>query len=196
VVCDPPLQADRGRSRLIYIALSHLLRRLLRHTEIGHPELVGPLGPEIALDQIARQCCAVVGNRRAASPASNHSLQAHPAHKSLDRTARSHDALPPQLPPDLAGAVDLQISLVNALDLANQFGIATAAGQAGGRDRLTVPWLRSTTTSHAVRCGSARSVLAVVRIDERRKIWQSSSLQATSDLEPNPPNDHDQRARH
>ena len=46
------------------------------------------------------------------------------SHETLDRAARHRDALAAELPPDLAGTVDLHVGLPNTLDVGQQGRIA------------------------------------------------------------------------
>lgn len=57
VVCNPLLQADcEGPD-------PHLLRRLLRHTDVGYPGLIGGLGLKVLLQKILGDRKRVVGVR-------------------------------------------------------------------------------------------------------------------------------------
>jgi hypothetical protein len=50
-------------------------------------------------------------------------FQAQLAHQPLEGAASHHDPLPMQLPPDLAGAVDPEVVLVDPAELGLQRGI-------------------------------------------------------------------------
>ena len=59
--------------------------------------------------------------------------KAHVPHQPGHRTARDGEALPPQLPPDLAHAIDAEVLLEDASDLDFQIRVAAdPLGQAGG----------------------------------------------------------------
>ena len=73
--------------------------------EVGHPETVRRGRGEVAIDEIDRPLGTVVGDRRAASFASDDALQAVPAQQPLDRAAGRRDALPTQLPAHFPGAI-------------------------------------------------------------------------------------------
>lgn len=127
VVCSPLLQADCEGP------YPHLLRRLLRHTEIRNPQLVWAIGFELAIDPIqwARYCR--IGNRGAYNPATPHALQALLFHEPLDRAARHRVPFALQLSPDFIRTIDLHIGLPNAFDFWIQpvITLDTCAAQCG-----------------------------------------------------------------
>ena len=70
-----------------------------------------------------------VGDRGAHGPATHHPRQAHLAHQPRHRASRGHDALPGQLPPDLAYTVDAEVGLDHALDLDHQRRVAASTNR-------------------------------------------------------------------
>ena len=118
VVCHPLLQAD-GEG-----PYPHLLRRLLRHTEVRDPQLVGTIGLELPIDPIQWARRLVVADRGAHDLSPHDTPQSLTTHKSFDRAAGHRDTLPVQLPPDLIGAINLQVGLPDTLDLRDQCLIA------------------------------------------------------------------------
>ena len=118
VVCHPLLQAD-GEG-----PYPHLLRRLLRHTEVRDPQLVGTIGLELPIDPIQWARRLAVADRGAHDLSPHDTPQSLTTHKSFDRAAGHRDTLPVQLPPDLIGAINLQVGLPDTLDLRDQCLIA------------------------------------------------------------------------
>jgi hypothetical protein len=75
----------------------------------------------------------LVADRRAQRLASDRSPKAHIPHQPGDGAACGGEAFPPQLPPDLAHAIDTKILREHALDLNLQIGVAAQpVGQMGG----------------------------------------------------------------
>jgi len=75
---------------------------------------------ELAIDMIERARRRLVADRRPHGLASDHTLQAKVRHQPLDGAAGNRKAFSPQLPPDLARAVDAEILVVDALDLRHE----------------------------------------------------------------------------
>jgi len=98
--------------------LPSLPRRDVR--EVGDPELVRPLGPELPINPVQRARRLAVADGRAHDLASHHATQPEPAHQPFDRASRCCCAFTRQLPPDLVGPVDLHVGLPDALDLRRQ----------------------------------------------------------------------------
>src|SRR5262247_2704851 len=92
--------------------------------EIGDPELIRPNGGELALDQIRRIIRPVTADRGSALAPTHSPLQPERSHQSFDATAGDGDALPAELSPDLACAVDLEVLIPDALDLLRDLDIA------------------------------------------------------------------------
>src|SRR5262249_37411437 len=92
--------------------------------EIGDPELIRPNGSELALDQICRIIRLVTADRGSALAPTHSPLQPNRSHQSFDATAGDGDALPAELSPDLACAVDLEVPIPDALDLLRNLDIA------------------------------------------------------------------------
>src|SRR5262249_17010987 len=95
--------------------------------EIGDPELIRPNGSEQALDQISRIFRLVASDSGSAFATAHNPLQPERSHQSFDGTAGDGDAIPSQLPPNLAGGVDLEDIIVHASDFTRNLGIASKA---------------------------------------------------------------------
>src|SRR5262245_27007864 len=95
--------------------------------EIGDPELIRPNGSEQALDQISRIFRLVASDSGSAFATAHNPLQPERSHQSFDGTAGDGDAIPSELPPNLAGAVDLEVIIVHAPDFTRNLGIASKA---------------------------------------------------------------------
>ena len=87
---------------------------------VRNPQLIGALGLELPIDPIQLPRRFVVTDRGADHLAAHDTPQTRPPHESLDRSTGHHDAFAAQLPPDLVGAIDLQVDLPDALDLRHQ----------------------------------------------------------------------------
>src|SRR5579871_1221221 len=86
--------------------------------EVRHPKLVGATRRKRTLDEIGRAQRGLVGDRRHFERATPHrAAQPHLTHQPLDGAARDREALAPELPPDLVGAVGPLEALVK--DAAN-----------------------------------------------------------------------------
>src|SRR5262245_20055760 len=92
--------------------------------EIGDPELIRPNGSELALDQICRIFRLVAADGGSALAPTHGPSQPKRSHQSLDATAGDGDALPAELSPDLACAVDLEVLIPDPLDLLRDLDIA------------------------------------------------------------------------
>ncbi len=95
--------------------------------EIGDPELIWLNGKELALDQICRIFRLVSADSGSAFGAAHNPLQPERSHQPFDSTAGDGDAIPSELPPNLAGAVDLEVIVVHALDFTRNLSIALKA---------------------------------------------------------------------
>src|SRR5262249_34718520 len=95
--------------------------------EIGDPELIRPNGSELALDQICWIFRLVAADSGSAFGAAHNPLQPERSHQSFDGTAGDGDAIPSELPPNLAGAVDLEVIIVHAPDFTRNLSIASKA---------------------------------------------------------------------
>ena len=93
--------------------------------EVGHPQLIGPRGRELAPHPIPGRLEALIGNRRAAFASPHNAAQTERAHQPLHGAARRGDPLAPELAPDLASPVHTEVLLVDALDLGNQRPVAS-----------------------------------------------------------------------
>jgi hypothetical protein len=96
-------------------------------SEIRHPKFIRPSGSELAYDQVYRISRLGAADGGAAFAATHRSLQSERSHQSFDRTTGDRDAIPAELPPYLAGAVDLEVFIIGAPDLFRKFGIAPQA---------------------------------------------------------------------
>src|SRR5512134_2489332 len=91
--------------------------------EIGHPQPIGRWRLEVAVHPVERARGGLVADRRPHGFAADHALQIHGLHQPRYRAAGDVEAFAPKLTPDLANAVDLEISLEHAPDLDRQGGI-------------------------------------------------------------------------
>src|SRR5262249_37349184 len=118
--------------------------------EIGDPELIRPNGSELALDQICWIFRLVAADSGSAFGAAHNPLQPERSHQSFDGTAGDGDAIPSELPPNLAGAVDLEVIIVHAPDFTRNLSIASKARR------------------YPLRLSLSRLVLVVGRWDDRQ----------------------------
>ena len=96
-----------------------------RHVgEVRDPERVRPRCLELPIDVVQRAWRCLVADRGSDRPAADDTLQSHGLHQALDGAAGHALAFPPQLPPNLARAIDLEVLLEHAGDLRHQAGIA------------------------------------------------------------------------
>lgn len=101
--------------------------------EIGHPELIGPLCLELAMDRIQRARCGHIGDGGLYDLAPYHAAQAGAAHQAFDGAAGDLYAFVAQLAPDLLRAISLHIGLPDAFNLSSQHRIALCARTAQSR---------------------------------------------------------------
>ena len=101
--------------------------------QIRHPELVRPLGAEVALHQIFRAVRELARGRGEGPLASGGAADPQLTHETGDGAAGDPDALSVQLAPDLAGAVDREVGGEHASDLGLQLLVAasTLRGRSG-----------------------------------------------------------------
>ena len=92
--------------------------------EVRDPQLVGTIGLELPIDPIQWARRLAVADRGAHDLSPHDTPQSLTTHKSFDRAAGHRDTLPVQLPPDLIGAINLQVGLPDTLDLRDQCLIA------------------------------------------------------------------------
>jgi hypothetical protein len=88
---------------------------------------------ELAVDLIERARCGLVAHRGAHPLAADHPFKAHLLHQPGDRAAGNVEALPLQLPPDLAHAVDAEVLLEHAPHLDLEFLIPLCPDRQPGR---------------------------------------------------------------
>ena len=110
--------------------------------EVREPQHVRPWRLELPVDAVERAWRGLVADRGLHGLAAHDPLQAHVPHQPRHRAAGDLDALPPELPPDLAHAVDAEVLIEDAPDLDLQRGIPPGAGrQLGGiARRATWAW--------------------------------------------------------
>lgn len=126
VVCHPLLQADGEGS------YPHLLRRLLRHTEIGDPELIRPIRLELAMDPILRTRRGRIAEGGSHNLAAHRPPQAEATHQAFNGAARHLNPFSLQLPPDFIGAIHLEIGPPNTLDMRHQEFVTPSSGTSQG----------------------------------------------------------------
>ena len=88
--------------------------------EVGHPQLVRPLGLEVPIDAVQRARRLGVRHRRAHALAATYAFQPESTHQTLHGAARHCHAFAQELPPHLVGAIDPQVRLKHALHLRHQ----------------------------------------------------------------------------
>ena len=124
VVCYLLLQADSEGP------YPHLLRRLLRHTEVADPQLIGSPGMQLPVNPVQRTRRLCITDRGARHISTHHTAQAHAAHQSLDSTTRRCHTFACQLPPHLVGTIHLHIGLPDAFNLRHKCLVAMSPGAA------------------------------------------------------------------
>src|SRR5690606_4720131 len=92
--------------------------------EVRDPQLVRPLGVEVALHLIARTWQCRVRQRGFNRLATCRSPQSHPRHQAFNGATCDIPGFAVQLYPDFAGAVDLEVLQPDTLDLGQQHGVA------------------------------------------------------------------------
>ena len=97
--------------------------------EIRKPEHVRRRREEVPVHPVERAWAGLVTDRRADRFATNDALQPHHPHKPSDSAAGDVEALPLQLPPDLAHAIDLEVLIEHPAYLDLQADIAAGAGR-------------------------------------------------------------------
>ncbi len=100
--------------------------------EVRDPQHVRLRRPELAVHVIQRARRGLVADRRAHRLAADHPLQAHAPHPSLHGAAGDVKAFAPQLPPDLAHAIDPEVPLEDPTNLDLQHGVALRTGRPPG----------------------------------------------------------------
>jgi hypothetical protein len=85
--------------------------------QIGNPQLVRTGRGEVPFDQVSGSWSLLVADRGARGLAAHDPGDAQLAQEPLDGAAGDTDAFAAQLPPDLAGAVDLVVVVPDPLDL-------------------------------------------------------------------------------
>lgn len=98
--------------------------------QVGDPELVGALCPELPVNPVQRTDGLGVANGGAHHLAPDDAAQAQTAHEAFHRTTRHHNAFAVHLHPDLVGAIDLHVGLPDPLNMRDQHLVAPGAGTA------------------------------------------------------------------
>src|ERR671933_2211889 len=86
--------------------------------EVRDPQRIRPRRLELPVHTVQRAWRCLVALRRADDLATDDAFQAQRPHEARDRAAGDLEALALQLPPDLAHAIDPEVLLEHALDLA------------------------------------------------------------------------------
>ena len=101
--------------------------------KIREPQTVRRGSMELPVHMIQRTESRLVADRCPQRFAPDRPPKAHIPHQPGDRAASGAEAFPPQLPPDLAHAIDAEVLLEHAPDLDLQIGVsADPGGQTGG----------------------------------------------------------------
>ena len=101
--------------------------------KIGQPQTVRRGSVELSVHMIQRTGGRLVADRCPQRLAPDRSPKAHIPHQPGDRAASGAEALPPQLTPNLAHAIDTKVLLEHPPDLDLQISVAAdPVGQAGG----------------------------------------------------------------
>lgn len=95
--------------------------------DVRDPQLVWCGGPELALHPISRPGSDISRHGRASPTAADPTGEAVGGHEPFDGAAGHGDAFTVELPPDLAGTVDLIVLVEHPPDLHDQFAIAEPA---------------------------------------------------------------------
>src|SRR5262249_1059314 len=127
-----------------------------------------PNGGELALDQICRIIRLVTADRGSALAPTHSPLQPARSHQSFDATAGDGDALPAELSPDLACAVDLEVLIPDALDLLRDLDIAPNPRRQPLRLRLSrLVLVVSRWGDRQLRADRLDPILSPMLVDER-----------------------------
>jgi hypothetical protein len=102
----------------------------------------GLLGPELPIHLVQRTRRLPVADRGSNDLAADHPAQPVAAHQPLDGAAGHRMALAVQLPPDLVGAVDLQVGSPDALDVRHQASSRRARWLRNAGVRCLAAWRR------------------------------------------------------
>lgn len=101
--------------------------------EIRDPQLVWPIRLELPIDPVQRARRGGIAEGRANDLPTHDAAQAETPHQSFDGATHHLNAFPLQLPPDLVGAIDLEIGLPDPLDMGNQEFVPSGPGTAQRR---------------------------------------------------------------
>ena len=97
--------------------------------KVGNPQGIGPGCLELAIDPILRTGCRRIAFGRLDPFAPDRALHAHFLHQPLNRAAGHVLTLAPELAPDLARPVDLEVGVEDPADFLFQPAIAPGAGR-------------------------------------------------------------------
>jgi hypothetical protein len=97
---------------------------LLRHTDVSDPKLIGPVRLELTLHPVDRPIQVFIADGGPALLPAHGALEAQRTHQALHRAPGHRDAFAPQLPPDLARAVDQEVLLVHPADFPRELDVA------------------------------------------------------------------------
>lgn len=92
--------------------------------DVGHPQLVGAIGFEVAVDEIGSRCSCLVAHRCARLSAAVNALQAVGSHEPGDALAAAAHALVAQRSVDPRGAVGLTGLGVDVSDQQHEAAVA------------------------------------------------------------------------
>src|SRR5690606_33745985 len=95
--------------------------------KIRHPQLIGPVGLELAIDVVQRARGRSVGDSGAHRLAPSDTMDTKTSHQSLDRAACYRLSLAVKLTPDLVSTINLHVLLPNPVNLGHQKGITLGA---------------------------------------------------------------------
>src|ERR687885_1197899 len=101
--------------------------------EVRDPQRIRPRRLELPVHTVQRAWRCLVALRRADDLATDDAFQAHGPHEACDRAAGDLEALALQLPPDLAHAIDPEVLVEHALDLALEHLVSFGPLGAPGR---------------------------------------------------------------
>src|SRR5205085_8717625 len=102
--------------------------------EVRYPKLVGPIGCEVAIDQVARPLSLPVGDRGASSLAANDAAQAVLGHQPLDCAPGDLEPVALELPEHLPSSIQASALLIDPVDLNQDLLVAERPG-----GRITPP---------------------------------------------------------
>ena len=137
--------------------------------EVAHPQRVGPIRHELAVDLVLRARSRRLADRGLDRLATHHAPQAEPTHQALDRAARRAVPFALQLPPHLSHAVDPLVLVPDPPDLSARHVVLARAVRTPLRIDIASPLLVIRRRGE-LQCRADRldPVNLAVRVDERR----------------------------